>query len=172
MEELKSLFGEDTLNYEQFEQKLSEAQDTIKLANLKSGGYVDKGKYEKLEGQLNDLKTKYTALNDSTKDYEDLKNNYNTISEQYKELKAKSDENEKLYIIRDSGVKPKFAKFVYNEVKSTLKEGDDFQKSLDSYLKNNKEFLNETRGNYVDLQNGEKPKASNEFMNNLIRRRR
>ena len=173
MEELKSIFGEETLSYEQFEQKLGEASEKIKLANLKNGGYVDKGKYEKLESQLNDLKTKYDNLSQSAKDYEELQNNYNTINEQYKELKVKNEQTEKLSIIRDSGVKQKFAKFVLSEVDSTLKDGEDFKKGLDEYLKDNKEFLNTSTGNYVNLQNGiGVEKNSNEIMNNLIRKRR
>ena len=44
MEELKSFFGEGSLTYEEFSQKLGEAKDTIKLVNLKTGNYVDKSK--------------------------------------------------------------------------------------------------------------------------------
>ena len=57
MEELKSLFGDGSLSYEEFEQKLGETKE-IKLANLESGNYVDKDKYTRIEKKYNALLTK------------------------------------------------------------------------------------------------------------------
>ena len=49
MEELKNLFGEETLSYEQFAEKLNTADD-LKLVNMKSkdNGYVAKEKLDKV----------------------------------------------------------------------------------------------------------------------------
>jgi predicted nuclease with TOPRIM domain len=108
MEELKSLFGEGSLSYEEFSQKLGEAKD-IKLANLKSGNYVDKAKYEKLETSVNEWQTKYSALEESTKGYGDLQTTYDTLKADYDALITKQDVhdnnvsanlNQGIYIVR------------------------------------------------------------------------
>ena len=69
MDELQELFGEESLSYADFTAKLNEKG--IKLANIKAGGYVDKGKYDKLAGEY----AKYKQENDVSKyaDYEQKK---------------------------------------------------------------------------------------------------
>ena len=170
MEELKSLFGEGSLSYEEFNQKLGEAGDTIKLANLKSGNYVDKSKYDKLEKGLNDYQTRYNALTESTKDYDSLKASYDDITTKYNTLLTKQDEAEKMGMINSANVNPKFAKFVYTEVLSQVNEQKDFQTALNEYLKDNKEFLTAQKSTYVNLQNGlGNTLTANEKMNKFIR---
>lgn len=172
MEELKSLFGEESLSYAQLEQKLEEAGETIKLANLKSGNYVDKSKFDKVEKSANDYKTKYDALVESTKGYEEMSNNYNALQEKYTALEKKQEETDKMNLINSANVNPKFAKFVLTEVSSQMGDGKDFKNVLEDYLKDNKEFLNVNKGTFVDLQNGAgQPISANEKMNNLIRRK-
>ena len=61
MDELQELFGDEALNYADFSAKLSEKG--IKLANIKAGEYVDKGKYDKLAGEY----AKYKQENDVSK---------------------------------------------------------------------------------------------------------
>lgn len=172
MEELKSLFGEGSLSYEEFSQKLGEAGNTIKLANLKSDKYVDKAKYEKLEKGFNDYQTKYDALLESTKGYEELKASYEDITGKYEALQKKQEEADKMSMISGANVNPKFAKFVYTEVLSQVDDKKDFQTALSEYLKDNKEFLNTAKGTYVDLEKGTNQKTPNERMNDFIRRRR
>jgi len=173
MEELKSLFGEGSLSYDEFEQKLGEAGETIKLANLKSGNYVDKAKFEKVEKSLNDYQTKYTALQESTKDFEQVKASYDDITSKYNDLLKKQDETEKMSLINGANVNPKFAEFVYSKVASQVSDSKDFKTALDGYLKENPEFLKEKKGTFVDLQNGGQPtKSGNEKMNDLIRGRK
>lgn len=169
MEELKSLFGEESLSYSQFEQKLSEA-DGIKLVNLKSGNYVDKAKFDKVEKSANEWATKYSALEESTKGYEELKSTYDALKTDYEALQQKQDEANKIGLINSANVNPKFAKFVMSEVSALVDDKKDFQTALDEYLKENKEFLNANKGTYVDLQTGgTQPKTANEKMNNFIR---
>lgn len=170
MEELKSLFGEGSLSYEEFSQKLGEAGDTIKLANLKSDKYVDKAKFEKLEKGLNDYQTKYNALLESTKGYDELKASYEDITSKYEALQKKQDEADKMSKISSANVNPKFAKFVYAEVQSMTDDKKDFQTALNEYLKDNKEFLNAKQSTYVDLEKGVgTSKTPNERMNDFIR---
>ena len=171
MEEIKALFGESSLSYEEFSQKLGEAKD-IKLANLKSGNYVDKAKYDKLETSVNEWQTKYSALEESTKEYGDLQTNYDTLKADYDALVTKQEETNKMGLISGANVNPKFAKFVYTEVQSMTSEEKDFQTALSEYLKDNKEFLNTAKGTYVDLEKGTIQKTPNERMNDFIRGRR
>lgn len=57
MEKLKALFGEDALTFAQLEEKLKDNKD-VKLANLATGNYVDKKKFdEKVTGLSTELST-------------------------------------------------------------------------------------------------------------------
>lgn len=172
MEELKSLFGDSSLSYDEFEEKLSKSGDTIKLANLKTGKYVDNDKFTKVESDLSSMTEKYNALVESTKDYDELKKNYETSQASYSELQNKYTQMERMNQIDKSNVNPKFAKFVYNEVNGQVTDKKDFQTCLAEYLKENKEFLSNNQGNYVNLQSGGGQLASdNEVMNKMIRKR-
>lgn len=171
MEELKSLFGEGSLSYEEFSQKLGEASDTIELANVKAGNYVSRTKYGEIEKKMTKLQEKYNALNENSQGYDELKASYDDITTKYNTLLAKQDETEKMGMINSANVNPKFAKFVYTEVLSQVDDKKDFQTALNEYLKDNKEFLNISKGTYVDLEKGTIQKNPNEIMNNLIRRK-
>ena len=169
MEELKSLFGDGSLSYEEFSQKLGEATD-IKLANLKSGNYVDKAKYEKLEKSHNEWQTKFSALEENTRGFGDLQTKYDALKTDYDALVTKQDEAEKMSLINSANVNPKFAKFIYTEVQSMTDESKDFKTALEEYLKDNKEFLNNPRGTYVDLEKGlGQQKNENQIINEKIR---
>lgn len=170
MEELKSLFGDGSLNYEQFEQKLGEAGETVKLANLKSGNYVDRDKYAKVESQANEWKTKYEAKVESTKDYDAVNAERDNLKKELEDLRHKVDESEKMTLINASNVNPKFAKFVYSEVNALASDDKDFKTALTEYLKDNGEFLNKSNSTYVDLQNGTGiKKTADALMNDMIR---
>ena len=171
MEELKSLFGEGSLSYEEFTQKLGEAND-IKLANLKSGNYVDKAKYDKLEKSQNEWQSKFSALEESTKGFGELQTSYDSLKAEYDALKTKQEQAEKMSLVASANVNPKFAKFVMAEVQALTNDQKDFQTALGEYLKDNKEFLNPAKGTYADLEKGiNQTKTANEIMNNLIRRK-
>ena len=171
MEELKALFGDGSLTYDEFEQKLGEATD-IKLANIKKGEYVSRTKYAEAEKNANDWHTKYDALTESTKDYETMKTNYETLSNEHKTLLEQVDSEKKMNLVLNANVNPKFAKFVMSEVSAQTSDGKDFQKVLEEYLNENKEFLSSTtpKGTFVDLEHGTSvPKSPNDKMNKLIR---
>ena len=51
MEKLKEIFGGRSLTYEQFQAAL-ELDGTVKLADLSGGGYVDRGKLDRLTAEL------------------------------------------------------------------------------------------------------------------------
>ncbi len=174
MEELKSLFGDGSLSYDEFSQKLSDAGETIKLANLTSGKYVDKDRLVKAEADLTSMKEKYNALKTSAGDYDTMKSNYETMKTDYANLQGKVTQMERMAQIDKSNVNPKFAKFVYSEVAPQVTDDKDFQTCLDEYLKDNKEFLKNSQGTYVDLQNGEthKDTSTNADVNKILRNSR
>lgn len=71
MEFLKSIFGDKALTYADLEKALKDSKD-IKLANLATGKYVDKDKFDKAELKANDLETQLTTANDTIKGFKDL----------------------------------------------------------------------------------------------------
>lgn len=176
MEELKSLFGDSSLTYEQLEEKLAGAEDTILLANLRTGKYVDKDKFDKQAKKLEEyesqknLGSQETTTEDANTEYASLKAQYDDISTKYNELLAKQEMAEKMGLVEKANVDSKFAEFVYSKVNASEGGKEDFQKALSEFLKENSQYLNASKGTFVDLQNGgTAPKGGNDLMNKLIR---
>ena len=71
MEFLKSIFGDKPLTYAELEAKLKENKE-IKLANLASGQYVDKDKFDKAELKAKETETQLTTANETIKGFKDL----------------------------------------------------------------------------------------------------
>jgi hypothetical protein len=85
---LKALFGDKSLTYDELKAAVDAAKD-IKVANLASGQYVDKSKFDGVEGELTTAKNTITTLKDTVKkfdgvDVEALKNAVATTETQYK----------------------------------------------------------------------------------------
>lgn len=171
MEELKELFGEGALTYAEFEDKLSQASN-LKLANLKSGLYVDNAKYEKSNQNYKDLNAKYEALVEKTKDFE----------KDYAELQTLRTEKEnasKLKQIADLKVDGNFSEFVLDQVNKLKSENDKFEDVLGKYVKEHPQYLTARQGVFfkgktnVDLENGSKgeDRNTNQIMNDIFRNR-
>ena len=167
MDELQELFGEESLSYADFTAKLNEKG--IKLANIKAGGYVDKGKYDKLAGDF----AKYKQENDVSK-YAD----YDTLKEELEKLKAEKEEAEYVAKVAEAKVDAKFQKFVVSEVKPLVSDKKDFKTCLDEYLKENPQFVENVQrrgvirsGSQVSLDEGSGAGAKNinQKMNDFIR---
>lgn len=167
MDELQELFGEESLSYADFTAKLNEKG--IKLANIKAGGYVDKGKYDKLAGEY----AKYKQENDVSK-YAD----YDTLKEELEKLKAEKEEAEFVAKVAEAKVDAKFQKFVVSEVKPLVSDKKDFKTCLDEYLKENPQFVENVQrrgvirsGSQVSLDEGSGAGAKNinQKMNDFIR---
>ena len=168
MEELKELFGNDSLNYEQFAEKVASAD--LKLANLKSGNYVEKSKLERIEKNADEYKTKYDELFAKVGDYDKIKADFEEMNTKYGELQAKQEMADKMALVTKANVQPKFAKFVYSEVNALTDDKKDFQTALSEYLKNNAQFINGGKGTFVDLQNGVgSQKSENAIFNERLR---
>lgn len=69
MEKLKALFGSDALTWEQLEEKLKDNKE-IKLANLASGQYVDKKKFDDKVAELTTAQSTITGLQDTVKKFD------------------------------------------------------------------------------------------------------
>lgn len=167
MDELQELFGDEALNYADFSAKLSEKG--IKLANIKAGGYVDKGKYDKLAGEY----AKYKQENDVSK-YAD----YDTLKAELEKLKTEKEEAEFVAKVAEAKVDAKFQKFVVSEVKPLVSDKKDFKTCLDEYLKENPQFVENVQrrgvirsGSQVSLDEGSGAGAKNinQKMNDFIR---
>ena len=171
MEELKTLFGEGSLTYDEFSAKLSEGN--IKLANLKSGSYVDKAKLDKANSSYSELQNKYNELFESTKNYEADKKELETF-------RAEKVNREYFDKITGANVDNKYAKFVLSEIKSNMNENDKFEDALAKYVKENPQYLTTKQGVFKfgtttpNLEGGNAPednKTINQTMNDIIRNR-
>jgi len=181
-EELKELFGEKTLSFDDFTKAVD--GKGIKLANLSSGNYVAKSKYDedvkKAKGL--DYKKKFEDLQNSiegddgvnaklkniTAERDDYKSKYETLNKDYSMLQA----TEK---VTKAGIKPEFAKFVASEVLGLTSDTLDFDTALKSYKAKNPQFNSEVtvikKNSSVDLGGNSETtqNETNQKMNDLIR---
>lgn len=70
-EYLKDLFGEGSLSFAQFTEKLN-ASDKVKLINLKDGGYVGKDKFDAMQTERDGLRTQLRTANTTIQSYKDM----------------------------------------------------------------------------------------------------
>ena len=183
-EELKELFGENTLSYDDFSKAVEEKG--MKLANLSAGGYVAKSKYDDdvKKAKALDWKQKYEDLEKSIKgddginaklknittERDDYKSKYEDINSKYSMLEATNK-------VISAGIKPEFAKFVASEVLGQETDTIDFDTALKSYKAKNPQFNTETTivrkkvGSSLSLDGKEQTnqEETNKTMNDLIR---
>ena len=183
-EELKELFGENSLSYNDFTKAIE--SKGMKLANLSAGGYVAKNKYDDdLKKAKNlDYKKKYEDLEKSiegddginaklkniTTERDDYKSKYEDINSKYSMLEATNK-------VISAGIKPEFAKFVASEVLGQETDTIDFDTALKAYKAKNPQFNTETTivrkkvGSSLSLDGKEQTnqEETNKTMNDLIR---
>lgn len=71
MEFLKSIFGDAALTYDQLAEKLKGSAD-VKLANLASGQYVDKGKFDAAQTELAGVREQLKSANEAIDGFKKL----------------------------------------------------------------------------------------------------
>lgn len=71
MEFLKSIFGDAALTYDQLAEKLKGSTD-VKLANLASGQYVDKGKFDAAQTELAGVREQLKSANEAIDGFKKL----------------------------------------------------------------------------------------------------
>lgn len=162
---LKQFFGEDgktAIDYDTLVKGVTEKG--IKLADLSLGGYVDANKYA-------DQTRKFKELEESSKKYQD----YDEIVAERNALKTEKEESEFLGKIAGKNVAEQFRRFVLAEVKGKVDEKTTFDKALETYLKENPQYVVDNKppriiNSGLNMENKEKPNlAMNEYMNNIIR---
>lgn len=143
MDFLKELFGSDTLTFEQFSEKLKGSKD-IKLANLASGQYVDKGKLDAKIIELNTANQTIRDLQDAVKkfdgvDVDGLRTSLSDLQKKYDaDISAARLDNALNLALAGARVKnPKLAKGALDM--SLLKLDGDKLLGLDDQLKKLKE---------------------------------
>lgn len=116
MDKLKELFGEEALTFSQLEEKLKDNKD-VKLANLASGLYVDKKKYDDKVTELTTAQGTINTLNDKVSkfdgvDVEGLKNEAKTLKDKYETdiAAVKLDSAVNLALVEAKAKNPKLAK--------------------------------------------------------------
>ena len=183
-EELKELFGENSLSYDDFSKAIEEKG--MKLVNLSAGGYIAKSKYDDdvKKAKSLDRKKKYEDLEKSIDGDDGINAKLKNITTERDDYKTKYEELNSKYSILDAtskvvkaGIKPEFAKFVATEVLGEVNETLDFNTAWKAYKAKNPQFNTETTvvrkkvGSSLGLE-GKEPNNQNEtnrLMNDLIR---
>lgn len=145
IEEVKELFGSESLTYEQFAEKIAGAGDKINLVNLAGGGYISTEKHQR---ELNAARKE--AAKTVPEDYEQLKADAEYKSK-YDALLAKTTRKERLAAVTDKSkagatVRPEFAEFVLAQVESTEEAKTDFEKALKDYVKQHPQYTAKAAG--------------------------
>ena len=183
-EELKNLFGENSLSYDDFSKAIEEKG--MKLANLSAGGYIAKSKYDDdLKKAKNlDYKKKYEDLEASIQGDDGINAKLKNITSERDDYKSKYEELNSKYSILDAttkvasaGIKPEFARFVASEVLGQVSDTLDFDTALKAYKAKNPQFNTETTiarkkvGSSLSLDGKEtnNQEETNKTMNDLIR---
>ena len=183
-DELKELFGENTLSYEDFSKAIEEKG--MKLANLSAGGYIAKTKYDDdvKKAKNLDYKKKYEDLEASIQGDDGINAKLKNITTERDNYKSKYEELNTKYAMLDAttrvvnaGIKPEFAKFVASEVLGQVSDTIDFDTALKAYKAKNPQFNLETTiirkkvGSSLGLdgKGTNNQNETNQIMNDLIR---
>lgn len=132
MEELKNIFGENALTYEQFTAALEAAdKKTLNLANLAKGGYVAKDKFANKETELATAQNTIRELQDAVKkfdgvDVEKLKGDMAALQTKYDSdlAAAKLDNALNLALVEAKARDPKLVKALL-DMTVIKQDGDD-----------------------------------------------
>lgn len=141
MENLKLILGEEF--YNQFIEKINawngdeaNKDKQMKLANLASGGYTAKGKYDALQASFDGQKAELDKANGliaelqkGTKDMEDMQSKISTYETEKTQLQAENEALKVKYALdvamRDAGVKKENAELLSIALERKLKEKNE-----------------------------------------------
>lgn len=179
VEFLKDCF-ENEDDYQKFATKVDEKG--IKIADLTTGDYVAKKKYDDKASELVSLQTKYNELEKNngkpdevaTKKIADLEKELTDYKTKYTDLDGKYNH----YLNRDkvisSGFKKEFADFVVSEISKNVSENVDFETAMKGYKTKNPQYTETIpviKKSSMPTMNGgtQENNTDNSFMNALIR---
>ena len=161
MEFLKALFGDRALTFDEFSQAINahngneaNKDNQLKLANLASGEYVGKGKYDALDALLKGKETELDTANGliaelkkGTKGNEELQGKIAGYETQVADLQKQLDESERRYafevLLMDAGVKDKDARefLMFKYEKKLKEEGKTLELDGNKQIKGGEEIV-------------------------------
>lgn len=180
IEFLKECFENDEA-FKKFEEKVDEKG--IKIADLSTGEYVAKKKYDDKVTEYNNLQTKYSDLEKNAQTDEASKTKIKDLETELGEYKSKYetlDNQHKHHLNKEmvlsNGFKKEFADFVVSEISKNVSDTIDFETAMKGYKAKNPHFT-ETEQKVIIKQNSmpnmngnnQEKQNNNEFMNALIR---
>lgn len=179
LEFLKNCF-ENEEEYKKFAQKVDD--NGIKIADLTSGEYVAKKKFDDKATELSNLQAKYTELEKNSQTDDVSKKKIEDLEKQLKEANDKYttlDRDYNHYLQREkvtgAGFKKEFADFVVSEINKNVSDTVDFETAMKGYKAKNPQFTETEKkvfktGSMPDMTGTNKDtKNNNDFMNALIR---
>ena len=178
LEFLKECFDTED-DFKKFTTKADEKG--IKIADLSTGEYVAKKKFDDKASELTNLQTKYTELEKNAKTDEASATKIKDLEKELADYKTKyTDLNNQHthYLNRDmvikNGFKQEFADFVVSEISKNVSDNIDFETAMKGYKTKNPQFTEGTqviKKSSMPQMNGgvQDTNASNDFMNSLIR---
>lgn len=149
--DLNSVFGTESLSAEQFTQKC--AEKGIKLADLATGQYVDKGKYDDLEKKHS---TAVKERDDAVRERDDLKS------------AAQAEQDVKT--VTADGCAEEFAEFVLYKAKKDVTDKVDLKAATKAYLAEHPQYAAKKKPTVtkVSSQGSDKGDAGENNINNRM----
>lgn len=149
-------------NFRQFLKGLELDDDLVDTIMAEAGK-----NYTTLKEERDTLKDRVKELETSNNDYSTKLTNYETLTNENKDLKAQLQ-------MGDSNVKKEFSKFVRTEIMSKVNDKNDFESVLKEYKKENPQYFGDTVIKKVQSSpnlNGGEPQAptTNSIMNDILR---
>lgn len=179
VEFLKDCF-ENEDDYKKFASKVDEKG--IKIADLTTGEYVAKKKFDDKANELTALQTKYEDLEKNTKPDEvtakkiqDLEKELGEYKEKYTTLESQHKHYLNRETVLNNGFKKEFADFVVSEISKNVTDNVDFETAMKGYKSKNPQFTESAsvfkKASMPTMTGGSQDKNSegNGFMNSLIR---
>jgi len=146
--ELKDIFGDKPISFDDFSKRLAENADKFELANLKTGAYVSKEKFERVERELKGLKAKIESMKNAEAG-ESKESKDSELAKQVERLTQELEKSKRMKAIESRTIKPEFSDYVYYEVSKQTSEDKPFEKALDEFVKKNPHFVAETKAGKV-----------------------
>lgn len=161
MEFLKEFFGEKALTFEELVQAINahngneaNKENQIKVGNLGTGEYVNKGKYDSLDTNYKSKEAELIAANDlikelqkGTKGNEELQGKITGYETQVAQLQQQLADSERHYafevLLMDAGVQDKDARefLMYKYEKKLKEEGKSLELDENKHIKGGEEIV-------------------------------
>lgn len=164
MEFLKTIFGDGTLNFEDFVKKCTDAK--IKLADLSKGEYISKDKYsDELQGKEDTIKQLQDTIKTRDKDIKDIKKQLSEASTDSDKLGKLQEDLDTLQKKYDDDTKSFEARLSRQAYEFAVKEFASTQKFTSKAAK--REFINSMVAKELKME-GDTIVGANDFVKAYI----